>query len=427
MRSRVSEFFRQHAFPLSLEGDSDFKGAFHSEMEAGLRGEKSSLAMLPTYIGVDKSIPSRRPVVVIDAGGTNLRVCKVTFDEFGEGQIDDFSKEAMPGTQGELSSAEFFEAIARKVRPILEKDASIETLGFCFSYPAEILPNRDGRLLFWTKEVRAPEVVGQCLGEQLLKKLDRPELRITVLNDTVATLLAGKAQGDVDRCSGYAGFILGTGMNTAVVEKNVDITKVQHDDVAGEQVINMESGNFSRLSQSDFDKKLLQKTGDPDAYILEKRVSGAYLGPLFHEVLSSAVDNGLFGKEGCESIAALKDVSALELNSVLNHPFRENPFAELGEEDLGVVVELGEALVQRAARLSAFQLAAALSRRTSSSSRLHPICVNVDGSTIHKMKGYYVAFESQLKSLLEEKDIHVMLVHKEHSPILGSAIAALTN
>lgn len=419
----VLDFFKSHNYLF----EEQFLGAFHSEMEAGLKGDDSSLAMLPTYIGVDKSIPLHRPVVVIDAGGTNLRVCKVTFDDSGEGQIDSFSKEPMPGTRGELSSSQFFEAIACKVNPILEEDSRIETLGFCFSYPAEILPNRDGRLLFWTKEVRAPQVVGQCLGEQLLKKLDRPDLRVTVLNDTVATLLAGKAQGDVDRCSGYAGFILGTGMNTAVVESNDQISKVSLGDVGGEQVVNMESGNFSRLTQSDFDKKLHQKTGDPDAYILEKMVSGAYLGPLFKEVLTSAVDDGLFGSDACEKLSAMKDIRAVDLNSVLSHPFRENPFVELNEEDLDVIVCLGEALVERAAYLSAVQLAAALCRRPSSSSRLHPICVNVDGSTIHKMKGYYVAFESQLKSLLKDKGVHVMLVHKEHSPILGSAIAALTN
>jgi len=47
---------------------------FLNEMEKGLDGAASSLAMIPAYVGIEGKIPPGQPVAVIDAGGTNLRV-----------------------------------------------------------------------------------------------------------------------------------------------------------------------------------------------------------------------------------------------------------------------------------------------------------------------------------------------------------------
>lgn len=42
---------------------------FQDEMRKGLRGEESSLAMIPAYVGIDKEVPKKKSVAVIDAGG----------------------------------------------------------------------------------------------------------------------------------------------------------------------------------------------------------------------------------------------------------------------------------------------------------------------------------------------------------------------
>jgi hexokinase len=120
-------------------------------------------------------------------------------------------------------------------------------------------------------------------------------------------------------------------------------------------------------------------------------------------------------------------LTTLTLNQIISHPFGEHPFKDISEDDLDIVVQIGQAILDRAARLCALKVAASLSLNTKPNTALHPICINVDGSTIHKMKGYHSQFEHELKRVLKAKGIHVMLVQKEHSPILGSAIAALTN
>lgn len=57
---------------------------FLQEMEAGLKGEESSLLMLPTYISIDQQIPAGERAVVVDAGGTNFRVATVAvFSKMG--------------------------------------------------------------------------------------------------------------------------------------------------------------------------------------------------------------------------------------------------------------------------------------------------------------------------------------------------------
>ena len=53
------------------------------DMENGLKGKPSSLMMIPTYLSTTGQLPLNKPVVVIDAGGTNLRLAAVQFSGNG--------------------------------------------------------------------------------------------------------------------------------------------------------------------------------------------------------------------------------------------------------------------------------------------------------------------------------------------------------
>jgi len=67
-----------------------------SEMELGLKGEKSSLEMIPTYVDVPRNISTMDPVAVIDAGGTNFRAGLAQFTDSMQFQIQSFSTTSMP-------------------------------------------------------------------------------------------------------------------------------------------------------------------------------------------------------------------------------------------------------------------------------------------------------------------------------------------
>jgi hexokinase len=100
--------------------------------------------------------------VAVDAGGTNFRTALVKFNTKGKLEISNMMNARMPGLEGEISKAEFFKIIAGYVKPNAELS---DRIGFCFSYPTEILPDKDGILLQFCKEVQAPEVVGELIGK----------------------------------------------------------------------------------------------------------------------------------------------------------------------------------------------------------------------------------------------------------------------
>ncbi len=96
------------------------------------------------------------------------------------------------------------------------------------------------------KRCRHREVEGQLIGKNLLESLGTPGKKIVLLNDTVATLLAGKSSSIGRSYDSFIGFILGTGTNTCYIEKNRNILKNNELNQERSQIINIESGDFGR-------------------------------------------------------------------------------------------------------------------------------------------------------------------------------------
>jgi hexokinase len=150
IRAKVDSFLNQYDMSPTNDLDADCQ-AFIAEMQAGLTEQPGTLKMLCTYISADREIPVNEPVIVMDAGGTNFRVALVTFDESHKPVIEDFNVYPMLGTQGEISSEDFYASIVRYLEPIINRSNRI---GFCFSFPTVITPDRDGLLLGFNKEVK---------------------------------------------------------------------------------------------------------------------------------------------------------------------------------------------------------------------------------------------------------------------------------
>ena len=203
---------------------------FLEDMQRGLDGDRECLDMLPTYIPMTENIPSHERVIVMDAGGTNFRVAVVHFDGENKPVIEDFANYPMPGAGKEVDKEEFFRTVAEYLKPVIHKSNKI---GFCFSYPTDVLPNGDGKLLRFSKEIRVRDMVGQPVGAGILKALrnagyTEPK-RIVLLNDTVATLLGGKAAYANMPYDSFIGYILGTGTNTCYIERGSRIGKLHEE------------------------------------------------------------------------------------------------------------------------------------------------------------------------------------------------------
>jgi hexokinase len=423
---------------------------FIEEMKAGLRNEESGLQMIPTYIQVETSVPFGRPVIAIDAGGTNLRVGAVHFDE-GQGPVvENYVRHDMPGTRGEVGKQRFFEQIADYLEPVLEYSLDI---GFCFSYPTEIFPDKDGRVIKFSKEVRAEEVKGELLGRnlnQVLKSRGRGEKNVVVLNDTVATLLGGRAAAGTREYDSYIGFILGTGTNCCYIERNGNIRKANgHADPAGTMIVNIESGGFARAPQGELDREFDSSTVNPGDYTFEKMISGVYLGPLCLATLKRAARAGLFSSEAGRAVQSLDELDTKQAGDYLEAVLQGSPVdGEAGRHDgassssctLGSGVELTgddarvaaaviDALAQRAALLSAANISsAALKTPAAGSDPERPLCITAEGSVFY---GFY-SLRDRIERYLDEflragRGCHFQLLQVERATLVGTAVAGLTN
>jgi hexokinase len=396
-------------------------------MDAGLAGRPSSLAMIPTYVTIDKPVPASTPVTVMDAGGTNLRVATIRFSAAGVPDICDLRKATMPGIGTEVSKDEFFRFLADMLRPLA---AASPRVGCCFSYPTEITPDCDGKLLYWTKEIRAPEVEGSFVGAELNRALVASgcgSKRVVILNDTIATLLAGKSFGSARRYSNYTGVIVGTGSNTAYVEDNARIAKLPGLP-PGAMSINLESGNFAKCPRSDIDLRFDSTLANPGRQVLEKMISGGYLGGLALHVLRVAAEEGLLSASAGAVLNAWKDLPSEDLSALLANPFQAERFraGSFAEADLEMMMRLCAEVVRRAALMIAINISTPVLKSGSGRNPLHPVCITVDGSTYYKTPGLRSLVEEDLRRILGRRGIHFEVLQVDEAPLIGAAVAGLT-
>ena len=400
---------------------------FLSEMEKGLKGEPSSLRMIPTYVGVNGKIPQGAKAAVLDAGGTNFRSAVVSIPP----TIEDKMNQPMPGAKSDITEDEFYGAFAEELKRVAPK-ATVKKYGWCFSYNCDATPELDAKLNCWTKGIRAPMIVGQYVGKELLKRLGGGE--IAIVNDTVATLLAAKATEGDKTYSSYLGFILGTGTNTAYVEKNRNIVKLQGLDPSGSMIINAESGSFDKLAQSNFDKAMDQKTQDPGHNPLEKMIAGGYLGGVGLELYKAAAKAGLFSAKAASAIGGIGALETMDLDNfcaAFKKEGRDNPLDAIfaDPDDAKMARRLGIPVFERAAVLTAIHLAAFCIKSGEGADDSAPIAINAEGSTYYKTRA--IPFADTVKKelddmLVQRRNIHYCITPRvADAPMVGAAIAAM--
>lgn len=422
------EFLEANGFVLAKDIDRQgLIALFLSEMEKGLKGEESSLRMIPAYVGVSGRVPAGMKAAVLDAGGTNFRSAIVSIPP----KIEDKKNQPMPGSKGPVDEEAFYEAFAAELKRVAPK-ATAKKFGWCFSYNADVTPDLDAKLNCWTKGIQAPAILGQYVGKELLKRMGGG--KIAVLNDTVATLLAAKATEGEKTYSSYIGFILGTGTNTAYVEKNSNITKLAGLDPDGSMIINAESGSMDKIARSKFDETMDAKQIDPNCNLFEKMIAGAYLGPVGLEIFKAAGKAGLFTTKAAQQLAGLGKLESIDLNNFCaahKQEGRENVLDKIFADsaDQQVARRLGIPVFERAAVLTAIHLAAFCIKSGEGADPSEPIAINADGSTYYKTIA--IPFAATVKKELDEmlvkrRNIHYEITPQiEDAPLVGAAIAAM--
>ena len=430
----AENFLKKHSMHYSEIDMEKQVDLFISEMNAGLAGEESSLKMYPTFIGFEKGLQPDEPVLALDAGGTNLRSAIVSFDENGRHKLSRLSRTRMPGIESEATIEQFFSAIADNLE---DKIRDCRKIGFVFSYPIEIFPNRDGKLIRFTKEIKARQVEGQFIGKKLKEELSHRGYKnvkdIVLLNDTAASLLAGITAFKQRQYSSYIGFVLGTGMNACYIESNSNIKKLPEGQLDSQNfgLVNIEAGQYLKGPLGLIDKEFDSKTLNPSLSTYEKMFSGAYLGALTTEVIRFAVMDGLFSGGFAKVFNEFEGFKSKDIDDYLYFPPQDERLVillkKMDSRDMILLHYLFDSMIERAAILASIVLASAIIKADAGHDPCNPVCIVAEGSSFYKMKNFHSRLDFYIKKILSVKGIYNFEINKVDDAIMiGAAVAGIS-
>lgn len=426
MPSTPDKFLQETGLVLGYEDLRQVHDKMRAAIRVGLESSAGCLRMIPAYVP-PCGAPRDCEAVALDAGGTNVRAAHVRFDDTGEPTIERIERCGLPGAGGDaVDRRTFFGTLADLVASL---DRPGLPCGFVFSYPTRILPDRDGVLLRWTKEVKADDVVGCRVGHNLSTAIEarhgqHPQ-SVTVLNDTVAALAAGSIR--ISGTGGAIGLIVGTGTNMAYFEQREAIKKLPADEAGPpEQAINMESGNFDGVPQTCFDEALDAASDDPGRQLMEKMVSGRYLGEVTRRVLRGAVGKNVITAAVGRELSEPWSLDAAHVAAALSTPASwTGPLAPVPDEERKTVAALMDAVVHRSAQLVAAGLSAVVDHLGLAAA---PVAIVAEGTMFWNMPSYREWVERTLDDLIPPIGgaPRFVMLHIDEPNLVGAAVAALS-
>lgn len=427
----------EQSFAISRKGMLRIKRDFLAEMERGLAGRKSSLKMIPAF--VDRpSGDEKGSYLAIDLGGTNFRILEVELKgkrRIGKTSVMKFrlNRNLMTG-----SPEEFFGFIAGCLKRFLLKRKELDEsrdVGFTFSFPVRQTAVNSGSLICWTKDFAVKRVVGNEVVGLLKKALSGKGLYnvdISALaNDTVGTLMAKSYEdGSCDM-----GVILGTGTNACYPEKISAVKKLGAGRLSRESmIINIEWGGFDKLKKTRFDKLLDERSDNRGLQILEKMVSGMYLGRLCGIILKDMASRSLlFVNKNRASIQKIftgfktEDMSAIEADKAPGLGATGKLMKRLGlgattlSERMAVKRVCG-IVAGRGARIGASAIAAVITKMDKTISSRHIIAI--DGSVFEKHPYYAKNIKKTLTEIFGRGASNLRLTLSKDGSGKGAAIVA---
>lgn len=363
----------------------------------------SSLLMEHTGLRMPDRACAGRGVLLIDAGGTNLRIARGVADGFGGWSTELLQRAGMPGAKAPVSSASFFRDIARAAAPFHAEGMSI---GFCFSYTLRHLPDGDAEVLSLAKQVQIRDLKGKRVGRELAAALrgvsGESDAKVTVLNDAPAVLLAGSLP--CHRNKARAAIIMGTGVNFALFAPDA---------------VNVEASRFNGFPRTEADLEMDRKTSDPGQFPFEKSTSGRYLGDLVLTVAQRAARAGCFSAGAAETLRDMATLSTERLSAYLEDAVQDRALSQ----DALVFSRISDAVIDRAARRIAIFATAVLEH--AGATRLPgPAVLQMEGGTIEKFQLLRRKTLSCLEDIARERGFSFEPRQLKGAVLMGTAAAA---
>lgn len=335
---------------------------------------------LPSYV---RSVPTGKEkgrFLAVDLGGSNCRICLVDLHGDSTFTVTQSKHSVPPDVMVNCSYRPLFDFIAQRIADFL--DVHLDTasqlpyrLGFTFSFTCEQSSLAGGRLLHWDKGWDIPDAIGRdpcVMLQDAIDELGLPVVVTVLANDSVGTLLT-RAYSSGPKVSTLGAVIFGTGTNAAYVEKLSNVRrlgiKASADDI---MVMNTEWGclddKMEVLPRTSFDDSLDAASVDPGSQMLEKRVSGLYLGELLRLAIVRLLQTGAFdmkvdktskvflpGGIDCSFLSGLALVDPDGATKLIQDTLSAENISQV---DVHAIQLLATSIARRAARLAGASLAA---------------------------------------------------------------------
>jgi hexokinase len=398
-------------FRVSLSDMKNIAGDFRDDMDNAMSGKKSSLKMIRTYAYKPTGKEKGR-FIALDLGGTNFRILEISLDGSSHARPSGMMMFRLDKKHIVGRGEEFFDFIADSLKTFLKKSGELgreRKLGFTFSFPVKQTGIASGKLVCWTKGFKVSGVIDKdvvTLLEEALIRNDVPGVKVSALvNDTVGTLQSG---GYGDRhCD--LGVIIGTGTNACYAEPSL-----------GGMIINTEWGNFNKIKVTIFDKFLDASSDNPGSQILEKTISGMYLGRLASAVLKAHIFPGIRDLK-------TEEMSGIESDRSKGRYKTKKILADAGvktaaPEDIAACRNICSLVSLRAARFTAACLSAIITRIDPAVALRHSIAI--DGSVYEKHPKFKNNMNAALKEIFGKKSKNIKTVMAKDGSGKGAAITA---
>lgn len=386
----------------------DIAHDIEQKIKIGLAENNTEIKCLPTFI------PSARKMkngcsYVLDLGGSNLRAAVVSFEN-GIPRFEKSTVETRVPWERNVSfpREKFLEMQGRLLSSLHYPETC--PMGYCFSFPATSLLNRDAKLVRWTKGIHVPGTVGQNIGRMLLEHLNDKykDIRvenISVINDTIASLFSGLLGAEM---GAHIGLIVGTGTNMATFVDAEKIPKLKAvKEWRGLTPLNLESGNFHPPYLTKWDDLVDENSENKGQQRFEKAVSGMYLGRIFKSIFpNSEFDPGI-GAKG--------------LVEMLNNPTKYAPDQIL----------ISQLIYKRSAQFVGTSLAGLIKLRATHRS-IHRVRIVAEGSLFWSRVAGKNEYKETTKKTLEKliammglSQLSIEFLKIKDSNLIGTAMAAL--
>lgn len=396
---------------------------FKDTMEKTLSGETTCLKMLPSYIGKPTG-KEKGTFMTIDMGGTNLRCTKFSiedghFKNLGEIKAKLINREKdYDLTKADTTADQLFGFMAESIKSLVDGEEKLY-LGNTFSFPCKQLGINEAYLIHWTKEIATSGVEGsninKLLGDALKEKNINVE-PVAILNDTVGTqLVAMYSYQESDIAS-----IMGTGHNTCYLEKNHPLN-------GGNMIVNIESGNYNvGLPVTKYDNIIDSNSQIPGAQMLEKMVSGYYMGFLVKEILLDLYKNNeLFTNADIDTKEFFgQSFNALMVENFILYPCKTEEQYLCSREDAEIIKAVSKAVLKRTVRLVASSFLGILFHQHGGTDINEKHVIAIDGTIYEKMPKVHELMVEAFKDTLGEKAEMIEIKLVKDGSGLGAAIAA---